>query len=86
MLEHEAYLALTYRAAGDVFAVKKDFAAVLEFETGHDAQQRRLARAGWAEQGDEFTRLDLQVNAMKRGEVAEGFGYILDPDQCRALP
>ena len=42
------------------------------------AEQGRLPTAGWAEQADDFTGVDLQRNAINGGGGAEMFGEIYD--------
>ncbi len=45
LLEHEAETALVHRHAGQIAPVEAHFARVSILQTGHDAQQRRLAAA-----------------------------------------
>jgi len=58
VLEHEAHVALTHMHVGGVFAAEQDVAVVGCFQPGDDAQQRGLAAARGAEQGDQFAGLE----------------------------
>src|ERR1019366_3906648 len=80
MLKGETGLALAGGNHGHVLAVKQNLrvTGIGELQPGDDAEQRRLARTGWAEQRDEFAGLDLQVHAIERGELAEFFADIAD--------
>ena len=50
MLEHEADAALARIDMQHALAFEADVAGIRPFETGDDAQERRLAGARWAEQ------------------------------------
>ena len=82
MLEGKTGLAFTGGEVRDLLAVKQNLsrARVGKFQTSDDAQQRRLAGAGRPEQRDEFAGLDLQVQVVKGGELAESFCDVADFD------
>ncbi len=71
-LEHHAGVALVRGDRGDVLAVDQDLARVVLLEAGQDAQRGGLAAAGRAEQGEQLTGPDGQVEAVQRGGGAEG--------------
>ena len=77
-LEHHADLALMRLQVGHVLAIDADRAARRGLEAGDHAQDRRLAAAGRAEQGQELASLDLEVGALHRGVGAEGLGETAD--------
>ena len=54
------------RRVGDVAAVEEDRAVRRLLHAGDGAQQRRLARAVRAEQGDDLALLDVEVDAEQR--------------------
>ena len=74
MLEHEAHLAAAHVAAGHVFIVELDrpAAGIGLFQSGDDSQERRLARAGRAEQGHQLARPYGQADVIEGVEGAEG--------------
>ena len=47
-------------------------------QPGDDAQQRRLAAAGRADEDDELAILDLEVDALQHLDPAEGFADVLE--------
>ena len=61
------------------FTIKQHHPFARQIEAGDHVEQGRLAAAGMANQGDEFSLADLQINALE-GEViaAAGQGKILD--------
>src|SRR5262249_43495337 len=71
-LEHESDMvgaplrevALTH--GGDVFASHHDAPAGAVIDTGHDVQQRGLARPGRTHDGDELSLGDTHADAVKR--------------------
>src|SRR5690606_40983262 len=50
-------------------------------ETGKHAQQRRLARAGAAEQREDLAATDVQGHVVDRNGLVELLGDAVDPDQ-----
>ena len=64
-LEHEADIALLHGELERVLAVEQHAAGGRHVEAGEDAEQRRLAGAGRAEQGDELARADVERYAMQ---------------------
>ena len=50
------------RADAGAPAADDDIAGRGRLQTGHDPQQRRLAAAAGTEQGDQFARLDVEVD------------------------
>ena len=61
-------------------AVDGDAAGVRPLEAADDPQQRRLAAAAGAEQGDEGPRLDPQRDVVEGGRSAEALGDPVDDD------
>ena len=60
MLKHKAHVALAHVFVGGVCAVEQDVPLVSSFQPGDDAQQRGLAAARGAQQGDKFAGFDGQ--------------------------
>ena len=82
MLEDETHLAAAHVAAGHVFVVELDrpAAGVGLLQSGDDPQERRLARAGRAEQGHQFARFHGQADVPQGMEGAEGLADVLGFD------
>ena len=80
MLKHETDVAIARRLVGDVLVVADDRARVGDFEPGDDAQQRRLAGAGRAEQREQLAVRHVEADAVERGEVAELLRNVVDGD------
>ena len=81
-LKHHADIAL-FRlherfAAGNELIVDIHFARGRPFKPGHNAQHRRFAAAGGAQQGHEFSVLENFVEFTKHGIGSERFGNALD--------
>ena len=55
------------RHAGHVLAVDQDAAGVGRLEARQHAQQRGLAAARAAQQGEQLAALDLEIDAVDRG-------------------
>ncbi len=72
-LENHADIALVGLQAVLLLAADGDATGGRRFEAGDHAQDGRLAAAGGAEEGNEFTLLDLHVEVMHDLHVAEGF-------------
>ncbi len=70
-LEHHRGVADADRDVGDVPAVEQNHAGIRPFDAGDDAQQRGLARAAGAQDGEKFTRLDGELGAAQRLDGAE---------------
>jgi hypothetical protein len=51
---------------------------IRRFQAGDDSQQRCLARSRRPEQRHEFAIIDLEVDVLQRGKVAERLRDILD--------
>src|SRR5262249_35715821 len=51
--------------ARDVYAVQQYLSAGRAVQPGDDAEQRRLAGAGWADDGHKFTRFDAKVHSIE---------------------
>ena len=88
VLEGKAGLAFAGGQVRDILAVKQDLsrAGVGKFQTGDDAQQRRLAGAGRPEQRDEFAGINFQTHVVQRGIPAEFFCDMTDLDAHGATP
>jgi len=70
-LEDDAVVALCWRQAGDVAPGQLDAPGALCLQPGDDAQQRGLAAARRAEEADELTLGDLEMDVAKRCEAAK---------------
>ena len=72
-LEDQPDIALPGRQRGDVDAIELHLSRVCLGEAGDQAQQRRLAAARGAEEGEELARLYREVDALQhmRGTVGE---------------
>ena len=79
-LEHHVDRALVGRNARHVLPVQHDAALGRILKPGEHAQQRGLAAAGCAEQGEEFALVDVERQIIDGGEVAENLGDVLDGD------
>ena len=77
VLEDEPDVAVAGRVAGDVVVLEEHGAAVGHFQPGDDAQQRRLAGAGRAEQRDQLPGGALDGDVVECDEVAEPLGDVL---------
>ena len=79
VLENEACLALVGGEAGDIAAMEENvpIAGIGEFQAGNDTEQRRLARAAWPKEGDEFALADVEGYLAQGGMEAESFGNVL---------
>src|SRR4029077_18128503 len=69
-LEHHCHVALARLTVGDVAAIEQHTPAGERLEAGKDAQRRRLAGSRGPEQCEEFARLDLEIDAVQRGDRA----------------
>jgi hypothetical protein len=83
-LEHEADVLAPPQRAGvvaegaDVHAIQRDRALVPVVQRGHAVQQRRLADAGFAHDGDELTGRHAQRDVGKHRRVAVALGEVAD--------
>jgi hypothetical protein len=77
-LEHHVHGPLVGRNACHVLAIQMDAAAAGFLETGHHAQQRRLAAAGAAQQAEDLALVDFQRDIVDGDEVPEPFGDVVD--------
>ncbi len=68
------------RGIGDHLAVEEDVAVVDVLEQIDAAKERRLAGAGRADQSDGLVLGDLEVDASKDFEIAEGLGHAANFD------
>ncbi len=80
MLEDEPDVALAGMQVCRLGAGEQDVALIRRFHAGDDAQQRGLAAAGGAEQGDQLAGRDVEVDVVERDEVAEALGDVADFD------
>ena len=60
-----------------------DFAAVRRFQPQQDAQQRRLARAGWRHQRRHAPLLQLAGEILQHGFAAEGLAQLMNRNHSR---
>src|SRR5215218_6434229 len=84
MLKAETDPAILHRRLRHVSAGDQDAAGVELLEPGDRAQQRGLARPAGAEQGRQRTVANLNRDIIKRDEVAELLGCVLDDDAHQA--
>jgi hypothetical protein len=63
VLEHHADPALRRRCKRDHFALEANHAFVRKLESCDDLEERRLAGAAWAENGDELAAFDRRVDS-----------------------
>ena len=84
ILENKADVPVSDGGAGDVLAVEQHLARILIFQPCDDPQQGRLARTRWAEECNEFARLDSKVYAMEGGGFAKMLGDVVKVNQCLA--
>ena len=69
-LEHHGDVAVARFGVGDISAIQENAAFAGFLQAGDDAQRRGLAGAGGTEQGKEFTRFDVEIDAVQRREGA----------------
>src|SRR5690606_4378254 len=68
------------RNSGQILPVEKDAAMGGLLETGKHAQQRGLAAARGAKEGEELAFVDVEREIVDGGEVAEALGHIRKAD------
>src|SRR5262249_8789204 len=73
-LEHHGKPPVRCRDLVDALAADLDLAGARLFESGDQAEQGRLAAAGWPDEHDEFAVFDFEVDAMDDAQSTEGFG------------
>jgi len=83
-LEHDAEIAPVRRGAHHLDAAEAQAAGVRPGEAGEDHQQRGLARAGRAQQGQELAAGDVEVDAVERRGAAVALDEAADLDRQRA--
>src|SRR3954467_13442222 len=66
MLEDEADLAVLHGKGGRIDIVEEHPTGIRHVQAGENAQERRLARAGWAEQREQFARRKIEADAAQR--------------------
>ena len=66
LLQHQRHVALGRTPVADVGAVDEDLSVGRLFEPGDQAQRRRLAGAGLAEQHEELAVADVEVEVAQR--------------------
>ena len=78
------------RCSGDLLALDDDASPVDRLEQVHTAEQRRLARAGRADQADDVVLGDVQVDAAEHLQLPEGLVHTVEEqrfahalDACR---
>ena len=82
VLEHHRDVPLRRRAIGHVLVVEEDPALRHAFQTGDQAQQRRLARSGRSEQDEQLSVVDPEVNGVHRDRaVAEDLRHAVERDR-----
>src|ERR1700733_3081916 len=71
VLKDETDVPVACRLIGDILAVELHGAAIGEFESSDDAEQRGLARSRWAEQRHELAVGNFQIDVVERLELTE---------------
>ena len=82
-LEHHVDRPAVRRHAGHVLAVDQDAARVGRLEARDHAQQRGLAAARAAQEGEQLAAPDVEIDAIDRGDRAEALGDPGDADDRR---
>ena len=77
---------LVSRQSGDLLAVKNDAPAIRLDLSGDEIEQRRLARAVRADDGDERALIHAQVCAVHRHKAVERFIDLLNHQHLGAAP
>ena len=80
LLQHQSHVALGRAPIGNIDAVDEHLARGRLLEPGDQAQRRRLAGAGLAEQHEELAVGDVEIEVLQRGVAAEGLGDVLELD------
>ena len=80
ILENHVYIAPVGRQARNVLALQDHPSGIGELEPAQDSQRCGLPAAGRSEQGDEFSRSNLEVHPLERDSVAESLGNSLETD------
>ena len=86
MLEDEADLALAHVPLRGILAVEEHAALVLPLQPRDDPQQRRLAAARRAEQGDQLPRGEVERHVVEGDEPAERLPDPLNLDAHEGSP
>ena len=84
-LEHHAGRPLVGRHVVDALAAQQDVAGGRRLHAGQHAQQRRLAAARRADDGEELAFGDVEVDAVDGGEGAESLAQRLERENGRAF-
>src|SRR5687768_2309347 len=79
-------MALLHRAERGVFVAEEDLAGGRRLEPGDQAEQRRLARARWAEERNQLAVLDVERDVVERRVAREFLADVLDADIQAAFP
>src|SRR5262249_55318406 len=86
VLEDEADVPLAHRRVGHVLVGVADGARVGGLEPGDDAEERRLAGAGRAEEREQRAARDLERHIVEGHEVPEALGHVLGGDAHDSAP
>jgi len=84
VLEDEPQPPGAHRMVGHVDVVEKDLPRVGELQAGEDPQERRLAAAGRAEQGEQLPGTHLERNPAQHAVLAEPLLQVAHPDSHSA--
>lgn len=85
VLKDEPDVTIARRLGGDAAAGVEHLAAVRRLEAGDDPQERRLAAARGAEQGDELARRDVEADVVQDRDPVEGLLEVAYFDAHAAL-
>src|SRR5689334_14157352 len=86
LLEHHANIAPIGGYAGNIIVAYEHPPGIGPRKPRDGTKARRLARAARAEEGDELTLLDLEIDAVERTEVAEALADRLEADSRHGAP
>ena len=79
-LEHHVDRSQVRRNAGHVLAVDLDAAGIGRLQPGQQAEQRGLAAARAAQQGEQLAAGDLEIDIVDGDDGAEALGRPFNPD------
>ena len=86
ILEDETDSAPVRSDSREVLSVEHDAARIGWLEPGDDAQQRRLAGAARAEDGDDLPARDVERRVVDHGFPVEPNRHVLDPEHAQNHP
>src|SRR5713101_8499116 len=79
-LEYHTNVALIRRLAGDVLTADDHPSTIGLLQSRDQPQRRRLAAAGWAQQGDQLAGSHRQIEAVQRRHARVAAPQVLQPN------